>query len=158
MSDYQHHDSGWRVTKTEEAEGIVKFRQAGGGFMCSMPADQFHAEFFDAPAPAWRRGTVTAEFMDGYEDGSDVPLACWSDGSLWNGWAMPYMPKESVDKLIAAGVGPLAWDGNNVVAAMGDDVDDLETYLPLVIEGETTWGVGAGSWCWDAVEFDKEDK
>lgn len=136
--------AGWRVEANRTPEG-VDFHQEGGGFVYSMPTEKFDELFTLAPEKTWRRGTVTAEFL-----GEGVKLACWTDGSLWNGFGTPYFERDVVDRLISLGTGPLAWEGDNLTG----DEDGLVKPVTLP-NGLVVWGVGAGYWCWDAVEFEK---
>lgn len=146
---------GSRVTAVDDKADPVLFYPSGGGFQYSMPAEKFHEEFKPAPPLTWRRGVVTAEWH-GYEP--EILIPCWSDGGLWNGWGMPYFERAQVEQLIALQPGALHWDGDKVVATLegADPEDGPEEYEPIEIEGVKVWGVGAGSWTWDRVEFDEK--
>lgn len=128
---------------SDDGQTVVFYPQ-GGGFQHRAPHAEFHARFEPAEAPAFRRGLVDADFVD-------APYPCWSDGMHWNGWGMPYFERETVEQLIADGVlGGMRWDGDTVVVPMDDEED---RFNPEVINGVTVWGIGAGCYCWDSVEF-----
>lgn len=143
--------TGHRVTIDCEDDTYVTYYQAGGGWQCRMPTAQFHEIYKPAPAPAWRRGTVTAEWL-GYDP--EVRVACWSDDSLWNGFGMPYFEREQVEQLVSAQADMLAWRGNDVVATL-EGSDEPEVYSPVTLpNGIVVWPIGTGSWCWDRVAYD----
>lgn len=138
---------GWRVEANRTTEG-VDFHQEGGGCVYSMPTAQFDSLFKSAPAQVWRRGTVTAEFL-----GEGVSLPCWSDGSRWNGFGQPHFEREVVDHLTQLsadpGLPPIGWEGDKVAG------DEDGAVAPFILpNGTMVWGVGAGYWCWDAVEHE----
>lgn len=151
MATYQHktHRHASLIEVADPTAARIKFHAQGGGQVLSMSRATFLAEWELAPAPVFRRGAVTADFI---ED-ANLALPCYGNGNLWNGWGMPYFTRETVDLLITAG-SPLAWEGETVVAMMDGE---REEYAPTPMpDGVTAWGVGAGGWVWDAVVFQQE--
>lgn len=159
MTTYRNKKHGYLVDEYKRKDGRVHFCPQGGGPSYSAPIDQFDADFEVAPPPVLRRGTVTAEFIDMMEpDKPPTVLPCWSDGRSWNGWGMPYFERATVDRLIELDVGPIRWDGDNVIIK-DDDAEGGEYALEprTMPDGSQAWDIGAGSWTWDSVEFG-EDK
>jgi hypothetical protein len=149
---------GDRVATSDASADPVRFYPSGGGFEYSMSHAKFHAEFKPAPEKVWRRGVVDGDWMEG-----EKPLPCWSDGSLWNGWSMPYFNRPEVEKLIAMfsgeGLARLSWDGDKVFEITDDPEDEGYHYKPVTMpDGSQAWGVGAGSWCWNRIEYDGEPR
>lgn len=150
-------DTAGRRVETQDAEADpVKFYPQGGGFERRLEYTAFHARFLPAPEPAWRAGTVTAEWFV-TEEGVNPAYPCYSDGSLWNGFGMPYFTKETIDKVLAdypAMGEQIEWVGGKL---MQTDPSDGEIYQVEPFDGlsELLYPLGAGFWTWDAVEFDK---
>ena len=140
---------GHRIEPVNPDAALVLYFRQGGGFQQSMPNEHFHAVFKVAPAPTWRRGTVTAEWFYGEADHGPV-LPCWTDGDVWNGWGMPHFNRATIDDLIKR-MPDIKWVGN---ALEFGDPDDRQLAYPVIIPGvgEPLWGLGAGSWTWDQVE------
>lgn len=156
MKCFKHKQDGYLVETVLDLEAYgekVLYFPQGGGFRHEMRTDKFRAAFEPAPAPTLQRGTVTADFLP-----EGVTLLCWSDGRNWNGWGMPYFDRVTVDRLRAAtDLSPLEWNGETVVAHMGDDPEDREEFTPIIApDGSQVWGVGAGSWTWNRIEFDEK--
>lgn len=154
MKVYRNKEHGYLVelshTANTDAETIYFYPQ-GGGFQGKCSNAEFHAKFEPAPAPVMMRGTVDADFLDG-----PASVPCWADDRRWNGWGMPYFDRAAVNLLMEMGIGPIEWDGDKVVAKMGDDPEDIEVYEPVTApDGSQIWGIGAGSWTWNPVEFPK---
>lgn len=159
MNDYTDSE-GRRVTVHKVEDGHTIFFPAGGGLEYRLPTPVFNLRFSPAPERAMRRGTVTAEFLVD-DDGNEIVLPCWSDDAAWNGWGMPSFDRATVDKLIEFQTsqvsGALRWEGDNVVAVMGDDPEDTEVYEPTTApDGTKVWPVGAGSWTWDSINFEAQ--
>lgn len=156
MQIFKHKTLGHLVElspNTDPKAEIVRFFRQGGGFERSMHSVPFYQFYEPAPGPVMVRGTITADFLP---DG--VTLPCWSDGRAWNGWGMPYFERSTVERLRGllrdVGGSPLEWDGDKIIARMGDDPDEIEIYEPTTApDGSQVWGIGAGSWTWDSVNI-----
>lgn len=156
-ADHQH-----RVDVSDYGEHVVIYCAQGGGFQLQMARANFDILFEpETTPPPFVRCTVTAEFL-GYDP--EIALPCYSNGDCWNGWGMPYFPREIVDRLIAlteaGGLLPLRWDSATGVQVIvkDDDIEDGEYALDPVTmpDGVLAWPIGAGSWCWDSCEPVKE--
>lgn len=147
MATYQHKQNGALVELVSDDGVTVKLHAQGGGFEYSGSSAAFHRNFSLAPIPVMRRGTVTAEWLDG------VVLPCWSDGRRWNGSGMPYFERAAVDTLVGLGFA-LVWDGTTLHCNQGDE----PAAYPAVVmpDGAPAWGVGAGDWLWHQVVFAAE--
>jgi hypothetical protein len=153
----EYEDSeGHRVTISSDDGATVEFYTSGGGFARKLARSRFFEIFKPAAAPTWRRGQVDGDWM---ENGETLP--CWSDGSLWNGWSMPFFPREAVDKLIAQSeaesIYPMRWEGDTVV--MYDEQDDEAVRVtPITMpDGLPAWPVGSGWWCWNSIQYEGEN-
>lgn len=89
----------------------------------------------------------------------------------WNGWACPYLPRESVNKVIS-GIQAFArkhpdiehvavtWDGDTLVLHESQYPDEPERVEPALLsyEGEQVelWPLGMYSWTWSESEDDLE--
>lgn len=140
--------NGNLVETRRELTDPVEFWAQGGGFCRKLSLAVFQDHYTEVTAPAQlRRGAVDADFME-------TPLPCWSDGMHWNGWGMPYFERAAVEQLMALDTGgSMHWHGDTVVAIVSDEE---ERYEPHVVEGKLAWAVGAGSWCWNSVDFTGE--
>jgi hypothetical protein len=156
MTTYQSNEDSTRVEAADADADPVHFWRQGGGFRHTLTHAQFHAAFKLAPPPPWHHGTVTADWFQD-DEGQFREWPCWSNGDRWNGWGMPYFTKATIDQLIGAMTGlseTAKWvDGK----LMFTDTQEDETYeiVPMIAPGcaEPLYGLGAGHWCWDAVEF-----
>lgn len=159
---YRHLAGGGIVEVYKRENGVVYFAPQGGGFVKHTTQDIFDRMFEPAPEPQYLRGTVTADWL---AEGQTIP--CVSNGDRWNGWAMPYFDRDTVNELIALMPGALRWKDEReyeVVATLVDvDVDEQEEWTPHTLtlaNGEQLvemWPIGAGSWCWDGFEPDPKE-
>lgn len=94
-------------------------------------------------------------------EGTDEQFDGWTDGRVWNGWAMPYFEFTEAEKVIgkmAADTGRYDADLDAFVTGTSDDEE--ETWSAEIIAlpdggAVKAYPVGAGSWIWE--ECDKED-
>jgi hypothetical protein len=165
MSPQLYKDKDGRLVQIDhEDETAVYFYPQGGGMMHSCTKEHFYSTFTPIDRPELRRGLVTADFLQG-EDGREVRLQCWSDGMAWNGWGMPYFPRDSVDKLIKLldadpHIPKIRWADNGEDVIYHDGEEDADgNSVPTVMsphvmpDGTWAWPIGAGSWCYDSVMF-----
>jgi hypothetical protein len=104
----------------------------------------------------YRRTTVSLDALQ------DTPIPAYVvEGEDWNGWAIPFLPKESADALIplmAAIDGTMSYDAEDDVYTVRltdnpDDGDnDVSQGVDIVVDGQTVhaYPIGAMSWCWTA--------
>ncbi|WP_341744774.1 hypothetical protein [Azonexus hydrophilus] len=155
MKLFKHKQSGKLVEVIAEEWGVVKFSSQGGGFLHRMKREAFETAFVAAVFDGYCAGKVGAEFLP-----DDLMFDCFSNGQRWNGWGMPYFTLENGLRLAALKASDLVYDaeGDRFVFRVDDsDPESDEVYPATMIttaSGETVkaYPIGAGSWCWDAVE------
>jgi hypothetical protein len=96
-------DASDLVTVAEIADGTVKFFPRGGGFRYAAPAAEFEARMrfvsaqelkeLSRPRPGWFGG-------DWFAEGAE-PMAGYSTGAIWNGWACPLFERHVVEAALA---------------------------------------------------------
>lgn len=144
MPTYRSLTNAVRIDVIDPQADPVSISPQGGGQVYTVPLSAFRQHYEPAPPAPFRAGTVTAECLPG------VVLACYGNGDRWNGYGMPYFARAEVERLMAFGYA-LHWMGDTVVCYQDDEPEDYE---PVVMpDGVPAWGVGAGSWLWDAVRF-----
>lgn len=91
--------------------------------------------------------------MDFFDDG--ISIDGFTYGNTWNGWAIPYFTFENAQKLIPIFEGYLAYDANQDAFTYLDpvhmEVEDIEIYEPVMVNGNKYYSVGGMSFCWDIV-------
>jgi hypothetical protein len=133
----------------------VAFFPAGGGFQHRMPAGQFddtHREVtpgeFDAPL-AYAAVYDIDDMFGG--------LQGYSFGHRWNGWACPYFPKDSCDRIVeVVGKGARYDEASDAYVIPYDDGSDqpteFDTYpaQTITVAGQQlkVWAIGNGCWTW----------
>ena len=82
----------------------------------------------------------------------------FTDGEDWNGWACPYFPFETAQKIVAAHDPKTArYDEENdqFIFTVGDE----EEVYPAVSENDRKlYPIGNGSWIWEISEQYQEQK
>ena len=84
-------------------------------------------------------------------------VEAYSNGQLWNGWAMPYFSIDGVRRLLEL-MPELKFDSDRdaVVMTAGDGQSEDEVFggASIVAEGRLikTYAIGAGYWCWEQLE------
>ena len=136
-------------------DGSLLAHPLGGGLqLCFKPIAE--GQFRVVPkseqeSPLWRRSRFEIE-------GVEAEFAGWTDGRLWNGWAMPYFEvaeAERVLKLLTDGQGRFDSEKDCFVTRNSDGEDEIwEGRQIPVVGGQQVrvYGVGAGAWIWDEVE------
>ena len=89
----------------------------------------------------------------------------WTQGSDWNGWAVPHFEFREAQRLVQLHqrtYGPeSAWydadDDEFAFILDGDDVPETFPASEIVAEGKTlkVYPIGAGCWIWEEVEQDE---
>lgn len=141
------------VTVSEVTEdGIVRFNPMHGGWNCSLATSDFHKAFRrvsndEMAAPGYRAGLFDIE------DYFQPPLPGYTQGFLWNGWAVPCFEFDQVTRINEV-LGDLTYDKDKDAFLFYGDYPDEEpeafTGQDIVVDGETkrVYPVGAGFWCW----------
>ena len=98
----------------------------------------------------------------------DQTFSGYTDGGLWNGWAVPSFPKEEAERLVSVwnALGYKAdYDGANDFfrfASMDQagnpdpdlsDEEDAEHFGSVMHDGLILYPIGAGSWIWDEIRI-----
>lgn len=141
------------VTKEDGQE--VAFFPTGGGFQHRMPADQFHAAHREVAPDEYDAPTAYAATYD--IDDMFGGLPGFSFGHRWNGWACPYFPKESCDRIVEViGKGARYDEASDAYVIPYEDGSEQPTefdpYPPQTIrvagKEVRVWAIGNGSWTW----------
>ena len=132
----------------------VRFFPAGGGFESRCPAGQFD-ELFRAVESA-EYGCPEAYVATYDIDGMFGGVRGYSFGHRWNGWARPYFPAESCDRIIsriASATYDPAQDAYLIPSGEGEDAGAMDVYPSRSIRvGQKeikVWGIGNGVWTWE---------
>lgn len=94
----------------------------------------------------WRRVSVTGDWMK-------APVPAYSNGSTWNGFAVPYFTHDDVLQLIASGDFPdLSYDPDKQVVSYTtgyeNDVEKINA-VTIMVDGSPTLAYPiADGWCW----------
>jgi hypothetical protein len=124
----------------------------GGGFQIRVPKDFFEEHFKEETDVKFRRFLFGGDWHPAMYYG-------WSDGSRWNGWAVPYVEEDVLKAIIAvqatvSDTPVLSMDGDVVVYTETDSTGVVEVfrYEPEEIEIENgkvkVWCLNFG-WCFD---------
>lgn len=162
---YKHRITGDVIEVSETHAGTVYYHSQGGGFRRALSTLMFEHVFEPVTSPSpYVRGTVTAEWLLDEETGLHAILPCISNGDRWNGWAMPYFDRDTVNELISLCPDLLRWKDEReyevVALNTGDEPEEWAPDLLMLADGEQiveAWGIGAGSWCWEGFEPDPKE-
>lgn len=129
----------------------VEFAQQGGGFVCRMPRAEFDAIFALAPTPEFSLVNITADWLP-----DEVTLQAYSDGTRWNGWAMPCFTREVALQLTAL-MPIVRYDEARDAFVATIDEDEEELFRSRVVrvgnQEVITYPIGSGSWCWEELDL-----
>ena len=128
----------------------------GGGAEFRIPASditKFSAVTEGEQTPIYRRSNFALE-------GVEETFSGWSNGELWNGWAMPKFAFDEAQRIIAAlnlADGRFDAPSDAFITTMSDDHEVWPAEVIELPDGGSlkAYGVGAGSWIWE--ECDEED-
>jgi hypothetical protein len=128
----------------------VTFFHKGGGFHQIMKTQTFLDTFTLVTESAkFEEVLITADWLD---EGVSIPA--YSDGSCWNGWAVPYFGEEGVQQLLS--LLPNVRRGKGMHATLEVLETEPPEWIPvdpkvIVINdcAVLTFPVGAHYWCWD---------
>lgn len=129
-----------------EADKVKVFNQ-GGGFVHTMPMEDFIGQYEPTTVPAFHAATVDAEWWPG---GFAAP--CYSNGMAWNGCGKPHFEKHVLLDLIQKQLlADVEYDeAKDSFIANVDGEDDEYPAMTITVDGiaKTVYPVGAGSWAW----------
>ena len=154
----------------------VQFSHAGGGFVKRIDLNTFNSLYKEATAIEWQEYVMPNKMgLVCFDDCPSHP--CYLSDQTWNGWAMPAfpaMPALEVSKSISDDEYYKFYVERNGKDIPIHEVDELEPtdvifyydlsyededpirLEPVIINGESTWAVGSGEFCWNRVERESE--
>lgn len=154
VRDDSTYPEGALVVDGLAPSGDLLAHPLGGGLQLILPAadlPRFALASELERTPLFHRALFEIE-------GVDAQFTGWSDGRVWNGWAMPHFEFPEAGKIIAA-VAPSTgrYDAALDAFVTVTSDDELETWPAEIIalpDGGTVkvYPVGAGSWIWDEEE------
>jgi hypothetical protein len=129
----------------------VEFANQGGGFLRKMSRAEFEKRYAPTDTPSYEAVTIVAEWLN-----DDARLPAYSNGLLWNGWAMPYFEKDTAMRLMEMMPGIRYDEERDVFIARDEGIDEDDVYgkVSIRVDDKTvdTYAIGAGSWCWETSE------
>jgi|ThiBio_inoc_plan_1041526.scaffolds.fasta_scaffold03759_5 hypothetical protein len=130
----------------ERTAELVRFHAQGGGIERTLSVAEFDANFTKTELPPFKPGFASGDWMD---DG--VLLACYYNGTRWNGWSMPQFELEVGLKLCEL-MPDLRYDKERDAFLIGDEDGECEFLAEMIsVDGRTitVYPIGAGFWCWN---------
>ncbi len=133
----------------------VAFFPASGGFQYRMPTGQFDAMHREVTSGEYDTPLAYAATYD--IDDMFGGLPGYSFGNRWNGWACPYFPRESCNRIVAVvGKGARYDEASDAYGIPCDDGSDQPTEFDsypartIRLDGQElkVWAIGNGSWTW----------
>ncbi len=137
-------------------EEVVAFFPAGGGFQHRMPTARFDATHRVVSSAELEECAPYAGTFD--IDGMFGGLPGYACGRRWNGWACPYFPRESCDRIVAAiGNGAHFDEETETYLLPEEDASGtpggFERYPAehITVAGARVrvWAIGSGAWTWE---------
>jgi hypothetical protein len=131
----------------------VRFSTAGGGPILKATPAAFDSAYLPAPPPSFQAMQVAAEWLDGGQC-----FAAYSNGIRWNGWEKPFFELSEGLRLCGALGGSLTYNAaRDAFVSLNADApegEQEETFPAELVEVggavRKLYGIGAGSWTWDA--------
>jgi hypothetical protein len=144
-------DQGHLVEISAMGAETVEYHNQGGGFLQTMPRAEFEKTYSATDTPSFEPVTITADWLE-----DDVRLPAYSNGLVWNGWAMPHFEKETAMRLVEMMPGVRYDEERDVFISRDSAADEDDVYGKVTIRvGDNTvdtYAIGAGSWCWETSE------
>jgi hypothetical protein len=143
------------VEIVERTPAEVAFFPTGGGPQYRMPAGTFDSTHREVSAAEFDTPRAYAATFD--IDGMFGDLPGYSLGHRWNGWACPYFPKESCDRIVhVVGKGARYDEASESYIIPYDDgseqpteFDSYASHTIAVDDKELkVWAIGNGCWTW----------
>jgi len=106
MSDLMIHkanvgNAGAAIRVETRHDGSLRFHYAGGGFQHMVPANEAEAFLADHVAFVTSASKWVKTRFEIDEDESGASFEGWTDGSRWNGWAVPRVTAETLPEVVA---------------------------------------------------------
>jgi hypothetical protein len=148
-------DRGHMVQVKTMGIDTVEYHNQGGGYGRTMPRADFEKQYAPAEEPSYAPVTITAEWLD-----DDARLPAYSNGLVWNGWAVPHFEKDAAMRLIEMMPG-MRYDAERdafISRDEGYDEDDVYEKVTILVGDKSvdTYPIGAGSWCWETAQEEPE--
>lgn len=149
MTQYRAIDSDLEIEVISIEDEVVSFCRAGGGFIRKMSTTDLELLFKELPPRVMVECTTCADF---YCDADDnfLPLKCYSDGRLWNGFGIPFVEPAELEKFIKTANASngsddfeLSIKDDRFYYISEEDADGTPNYVPLstiVVDGKTISG------------------
>jgi hypothetical protein len=146
------YPSGAMTVDGYEPDGTLLAHPLGGGLQYRFkPGIQRKFRVVpntEAASPSWRRGRFEIE-------GLDAEFRGWTNGRLWNGWAMPYFERSEAQQVLEAltdSEGGYDVERDCFVSASTDGEEDIWPAESITVLGGQrlkVYGIGAGAWIWE---------
>lgn len=137
-----------------ECDGTLLVHPLGGGFQYRFKPGaekQFRiVPNAEAEASLWRQARFGIE-------GVDAEFQGWTNGRLWNGWAMPYFEFSEAQRaieMLTDSKGKYDAERDCFLSANSDGEEEIWGALSVTLLGGAqvkVYGIGAGAWIWDEV-------
>lgn len=154
-----YRDGGGSLVTTDWVDhpddGMVRFFPDGGGFMQTMPAEEFRRTFSPYHGePEYELKEVGGDFFEA-ELLMKNPIRAYVSDRRWNGWVMPYFDFETAKRLMKH-LPELEYDEVKDVFSAPSYDDEKDEWGSNIIEVDgksiKTYPIGAGGWCWELWE------
>lgn len=130
---------------------VIEFCAQGGGWIRSLPREEFEKRYTPADKPAFKAVTVTGDWLP-----EGVTLPAYSTGLRWNGWSMPSFTFEAAMQVIAH-MPSVRYDPqtDSFISRTEDYPEDEceESFGPstISVNGEDikVYALGTGCWTWE---------
>lgn len=155
MGKLFRHKNGQFFELSEIEAGVARVFPQGGGFSYQIPVEKFYEDCTEVKADQVYHLRPSKVEIDGWECSFD----CYLSEQRWNGWRIPYMTRDQVQKLMDYldslsdnAECKLEWDCGNVKGADANYPAEPFWISPTdsAIEGQTValYDMGMG-WVWD---------
>lgn len=148
------YPEGAMIVDGYESDGTLLAHPLGGGLQYRFKPEaerKFRiVEKNEASSPPWRRAKFSIE-------GVDETFSGWTNGRLWNGWAMPYFEFAEAQRVIELLTDPKGrFDAERdcfASSSSGGEEDFWRGELITILGGKQirVYGVGAGAWIWEEI-------
>jgi len=84
-------------------DGVVEFHPLAGGWTSKATTENFLKHYEHIPEEVMREVLRSWSRIMVDTDSMDAPIPAWSNGTLWNGWQVPYFERQAIEQAIANG-------------------------------------------------------
>jgi hypothetical protein len=132
-------------------DGTLLAHPLGGGFQLKFNPHQA-ARLREIP-PTEREAPIYRRAKFGLE-GSEKEFEGWTDGQLWNGWAMPTFEFGAAQEVAKSFNGRYDRERDCYITRLQDDDEEFWPAEEIVLVGGKkmkVYPIGSGAWIWDEV-------